>query len=95
MSKTKTKKSVIKPLISVAGETHELEKLFEGDQNTLPEIKSVGYMRLGEKANNWVSYVITTKGDKVLSIEVDEPNMQLIAQESAQISFVNLFIDKD
>ncbi len=85
--------SIIKPLIRVEGVPHILEEKFKtGD---LPEMKCVGYMKLGDGQNSWISYTATIKGDKVISIEVDEPNMRAIAEESAKIAFVTSFIDQD
>jgi pheromone shutdown protein TraB len=96
MSKATAKKeSIVKPIISVAGETHPLESILAKDTSKLPEIKSVGYMRVSANSNSWVSYTITSKGDKIISIEVDEPNLRQIAEESAKISFVNSFSDQE
>lgn len=86
--------SVIKPSVIIEGEQHIFQKL-EKDSK-LPEMKAIGYMDLGQgKLHNWVSYVITIKGDKVLSIEVDEPNMRQIAEEATKINFTTLFMDVD
>ncbi len=81
---------VICPLIQVVGEKHLLEKMWaDGDT---PEIKAVGYMRLGKEKHSWVSYTITTRGTAVTKIEIDEPNMREIAEESAKIAFVENLI---
>ncbi len=74
------------PIVKVAGEKHLLEKMI--DQGEAPIVKAVGYMRLGNQRNSWVSYTITTRGREVLKIEIDEPNMREIAEESAKIAFV-------
>lgn len=103
-AKTKTVKPVeaaavednrfIKPLIQVNGEKHLLENLM--DQDDMPIMKSVGYMKvLKDKQHSWMSYVITTKGKEVISIEASEPDMREIAEETAKISFVNCFIDQE
>lgn len=84
---------VICPIIHVAGERHALQ--FMWDKGDEPELKAVGFARLSETSNNWVSYTITTKGDKVTKIEIDEPNMRQIAEESAKVSFVTELADKD
>lgn len=96
MARPKKTDAVVQPIIRANGEKHVLEKMFESDHDDLPEIKSVGFAKLPDGGSNaWVSYVITTKGKEVISIEVDEPNLRQIAEESAKISFVNQFIDQE
>lgn len=94
MAKSKQTKptNIIQPLIRVEGEQHPLEKLFEGDPLDLPELRSIGYTNLGT-GNQWVSYVITTKGKEVISIEISEPDLRAIAEEGSKINFVNCFVD--
>lgn len=87
-------KSVVQPSIRVEGEKHTLEKLFDGDPDDMPTLKSIGYAKLGGQ-NSWVSYVITTKGREVIAIEVDEPNMRTIAEEASKINFVGQFVDRE
>ena len=90
------KQKIVKSVISVEGESeHPLSVAVSGPTPDQPEIKSVGFMRVNGNSNSWVSYVIITKGDKVISITVDEPNMRTVAEESAKISFVNLFTDQE
>lgn len=74
---------------------HALEEIFSGPEDDIPEMKAVGYMKLGKGTNNWVSYTATIKGDRVLKLEVEEPNLREIAEESAKIAFVNNFIDQE
>lgn len=87
-------KEVIQPLIQVEGEPHILQSLFEGPQEELPELKSIGYGRLNNSNHGWVSYVITTKGKEVIKIEISEPDLKPIAEESSKINFVNCFVDQ-
>lgn len=88
--------SIVSPEIRVAGETHPLEDLIYGEGEEAPIMKAVGYMRLNTKVqNNYISYVVTFQGDKVLKIEVGEPNLKAIAEETAKIAFVNNFIDSE
>jgi hypothetical protein len=90
------KVKIVKPIIQVAGEPeHPLSVAVSGPSCDQPELKSVGFMRATDKSNAWVAYTITTKGDQVISIEVTEPNLRVIAEESAKISFVNLFTDQE
>lgn len=86
------KKDVIKPIIRANGEAHVLETMWDGGE--LPELKSIGYAKMGDKTHNWVSYVITTKGTEVISIEISEPDMRAIAEEATKISFVSTFMDQ-
>lgn len=96
MSKTKKKtEAVVQPIIRVDGQPHVLETMFEGSTEELPLMKSVGYMRLNDNKNSWISYVITTRGKEVVSVEVSEPNLRPIAEESAKISFVQSFVDQE
>ena len=74
-------------------EAHPIDAVINSED--APEIKSVGFMRINPLSNTWISYVMTTKGNKVLKIEVDEPNLRGIAEESAKIQFVQLFIDQE
>lgn len=92
---TKETKSVIKPLVKVGNEKHQLESLFDGDPELLPEIKSIGYAKISNKIAGWVSYVITTKGKEVISVEVSEPDMRDIAEEMSKLNFVQNFIDHE
>jgi len=82
-------------LVRVEGEKHVLESLFDGDPAKLPIIKAVGYMPIREGSSGWVSYTITTRGREVMLIEVDEPNIRVIAEESAKVAFVTTFIDQE
>lgn len=79
------KKSVVETSVIFEGETNPLVSIFED-----MEIKSIGYMRVPNK-NTFASYVVTSKGEKILKIEVDEPNLRPIAEESAKIHFVSNF----
>ncbi len=89
--------SVVKPSVTfLGGKDHVLEELLKKDE--AQELKSVGYARVNNLAGHtaaYVSYVITTKGDKVLKIEVEEPNLKAIAEEATKISFVNNFMTGD
>jgi hypothetical protein len=86
--------AVVKPAIRSNEEKHLLEEIFEGPEDEMPEIKSVGFSRIGNSNNSWVSYTITTKGKKVISFEVDEPNLREVAEEGAKIAFVTALADQ-
>lgn len=80
----------IQPLVRAAGEKHILEELSEDGET--PTLKSIGYAKMG---SGWVSYTVTTKGPKVISIECSDPDMRQIAEEQAKIAFVETFVDKE
>lgn len=82
--------SVVQPIVKFDAQKHLLDELI--DKGEAPELKSVGYMQI-KPGNNWVSYVITTKGREVLKVEISEPDMKIVAEESAKISFVQTFVD--
>lgn len=93
---TKEKQSsVIQPLVRVVGQKHVLEDIFDGEEEDVPELKAVGYARVTTKAGGWVSYVVTFKGNKVLKLEVSDPELRNIVEESAKIDFVQSFLDQD
>ncbi len=91
MSKTKTNIPLIQPLVKVEGQKHIFEEMI-ADQS-IAEMKAVGYAKINDGASNWVSYVITFKGGQVISMVVGEPNLRSIAEETAKIDFVNEFMD--
>lgn len=67
------------------GKPHVMEQMFESD--TMPTLKSVGFAKL-EGTNTYVAFTLTTKGKDVLLIEVEEPNLRQIAEESAKLNFM-------
>lgn len=86
---------VVKPSVVFEGDKeHALITLFRGPEEELPLVKSIGYMKLPGH-NKYVSYVITSKGDKVLSFEVEQPDFRAIAEEAAKIAFVTCFMDQE
>lgn len=92
MAKKQTKASdIVKPIISGDSKPHALSELIDGGE--APILTSIGYKQLSG-SNSWVSYVMQTRGREVISIEVDEPNVRAIAEDSAKINFVNKFMDQ-
>ncbi len=79
------KKNLVQPSVKFGDEENPIIPVFED-----LEIKSIGMVRLPNK-NTFASYVITSKGDKVLKIEVDEPNLRDITEECAKTHFVSNF----
>jgi len=91
---------IIFPDVRVAGENHPLEDMWI--DGNFPELKAVGCcpMKCGENAAGnpimrWMSYTMTTKGPNVTKIEISEPDIKAIAEETAKIAFVTHFIDQD
>lgn len=82
----------IVPSIRNNDEKHIFEEMF--DLGELPEMKAVGYVKIGNGTANWVSFTATIKGKDVLRLDVEEPNIRAIAEESAKIAFVSALIDE-
>lgn len=99
MSKTKKQPAnadIIKPTIVFDGDKdHALQELFK--EGNAPILKSVGLVKIDTLPGlgKFVAYVITTQGDKVLNIEVEQPNLREIAEETSKISFVTTFMGQD
>lgn len=87
--------NIVEPSVRFGTDKNILEDLFDGPADDMPELKSVGYQKVGEGSHSWISFTITTKGREVIKVEVEEPNVRAIAEESAKIAFVNQFIDKE
>lgn len=102
MAKAATvKKEEVKELEVVASieyagaNTEQAAQIFKAeDQTTLPIVKSIG-IRQVPGSRYFISYTIYTQGDKVIKVEVDEPNMRAIAEDSAKSNFVQLFMSQD
>lgn len=89
----KAKKTIVKTEIE-SEEKNALAEMFES--NEAPVLTSVGYAKLAETGqNNWVSYVMKSKGTKVLSIDVTEPDARAVAEDLSKISFVNSFMSPE
>lgn len=84
---------VVKPLIKANGEAHVFEDLEK--EGSLPILLSVGMAKTSPNSNTYVSYLIRSQGDKVLSVEVSEPNLKAIALDEAKVSFVHEFMNED
>ena len=97
-SKKKSLKDLINPAIRIEDNEHPLEIVYDNGKD-LPIFKAIGFVRTPIKVkgqgNTYFSYTITFQGDKILSIDVEEPNLRGIAEEAAKISFVTTFTDQD
>lgn len=95
--KQKNPEDLVQPSIIVEGDKeHALRVLFKEDD--APILKSVGYCKIPGLISNggtYVSYIVTSQGDKVLGIEVEQPNLIGIAEESAKMAFANTFMGVD
>ena len=83
---------LVQPIIKIEGHQHPFEAMDESGE--LPMLKSVGFARVGE-TKDFVSYVITSKGREIISLEVSEPNLKAIAIDGAKVSFVETFMNDD
>ena len=83
--------TIVEPSIILEGHENPFIKFFKEKD---PTLFSVGYIKL-PGTNNYVSYVMESKGGKIVKITCDEPNLKLIAEESAKISFVSKFVDEE
>lgn len=91
-----TNNSIVCPLVRFDGDKHLLEEFLEGPEEDHPEYKAVGYMRLNKGVTHgWVSYTVSIKGDKIQKIEISEPDMRQIAEETAKIAFVNDLVKEE
>lgn len=86
----KEKKKIVKPIIVNNNQPHVLE---DKDNKDMPILKSIGFGKINPESNLYVSYIITSQGDQVLSIEVSDEDMKVIAMDEAKINFVNTFMD--
>ena len=94
-TKSKEKKpSVIEQSIIGEDSKQEIAEKIFGQGEDLPVVRSVGYSKI-PGTSKYISYIIHTKGTEVIKVEVDEPNMRPIAEESAKLNFVNLFMTGD
>lgn len=83
------KKSIVQPTVTFGDDKqHVVAELL--DSENPPVITSIGYMRVPNK-NTFVAYTIKSKGREILSIEVEEPNLRMIAEDSAKMFFVSNF----
>ena len=89
-AKKVSESSIVEPSIVIDGHTNPFIPFFDKE----PELTAVGYVKI-PNSNTYASYTITIKGEKVTKIVCDEPNLKAIAEESAKISFINNFVDKD
>lgn len=94
VSLVKPQVEIIPSIQVIGGPKNALQNLFEGDHEKLPILKSVGYGQI-PGTNTFVAYTIHSKGQNILKIEVEEPNLRPIAEESAKIFFVNNFMSGD
>lgn len=84
---------IVQPSVVFDGDKdHALRLLFK--QNEAPVLKSIGFGPIPgvEGYGRFVSYVMTSQGDKILSIEVGQPNLKPIAEDEAKIAFVTNFM---
>jgi hypothetical protein len=91
------RETVVKPYIRVKGQPHRFEEL--DAQNKLPELTSIGLCKVSGldegRRNDWISYVLKTRGREIISLEVSEPDHKAIAEDNCKTIFVNLFMNQE
>lgn len=95
MAKTAEKRAIIKPTIDFGdNKKHAMEKLLHGEEESLPTLKAVGVTKvlLPNQTQAWTSYTVHFRGNNVVQVDVDEPNMAQIAVEQAKMNFVHIFM---
>ncbi len=87
---------IVQPTVKFVGDDkkHALQAIFDGPEDKMPVIKSVGTIGV-PGTNTWISFIMHTKGTKVIKVDADEPNLRAIAEESAKISFVDTFMSAE
>lgn len=84
---------IVQPSIVFEGDKeHALKALFREDKP--PVLKSIGYGVIPgvEGYGKFASYTITSQGDKILKVEVGQPNLKAIVEDEAKIAFVTTFM---
>lgn len=89
MAKKQAKQFEVTPSIVVEGApSHPMNEIINSDEQV---IKAIGMVKI-PNTNTFVPYVLHIKGTEVVKCEVEEPNLRGIAEESAKINFVNIFM---
>lgn len=78
---------------NIPSKEDQAAKIFNDDPNA-PIVKSVGYCKI-PNSNLYLSFIIHTQGANVIKVEVEEPNLRPIIEESAKLNFVNIFMNQD
>lgn len=93
MAKASNKpKSVVEHNVKFENEANPVDST-QGifDEGSEKVVKSIGYTKIPGK-NQYISYVIYTKGLQVIKVEVDEPDLRAIAEDNSKAAFVNTFM---
>lgn len=65
------------------------------EEDDVEEVISIGYRKVSKRPKLYVSYLITTKGDKVIKCQETEPDLRAIAEEATKENFANLFMSPE
>lgn len=76
--------------VAMEGYENPIIAAFDGGLESV----SVGVVK-NPGTNEWVSFKVFLKGTTVAKIEVEEPNMRQIAEETAKINFVHTFMAEE
>ena len=83
--------SIVETGIKITGSSpHVFEDLTKVDSE-IP-FTAVGMVKV-PGARTYVSYTLTCLGKNIVKVEVGEPNLKLIVEDEAKISFVNNFMN--
>ena len=93
MSKAATKKK--DPVVETVvrdDKTKSVNSMFQdsGDESA-PVFQAVGYAQV-PGTNQYVSYTLFIQNGAIIKVEVEEPNLRAIAEESSKLNFVNIFM---
>lgn len=85
---------VIAPVVKFEGNNkpHILQSLLDNGKPL--KLKAVGVCHI-PGTRDYVAFTAQILGDKLVKLEVDEPNLRAIAEESAKISFVDIFMGEE
>lgn len=76
--------------ISTDEKPYELRSTF--DAKDLPEMRAVGVVKIEDRVSGYMPVILTIRGEKVVKVEMEEPNLHEIAVNMAKINFVHLFM---
>lgn len=79
------KESIIQASTTIEGHKNAFIEYIEKEK---PELTTIGYARV-PGTNTYASFVVKFKDGVMTSMVVDEPNLKIVAEDSAKISFVN------
>lgn len=92
MSKPTTKKPVAEKtslVVPTVVFSDHVNPIISEIEDGLP-MKAVGVVRR-PGFNDWVAFTVELEGTTVTKIEVEEPNIRMVAEDTAKVAFVHAF----